>query len=720
VIELLTRLRTALADRYEIQREIGRGGMSVVLQGRDVKHNRTVALKVLRPELAVSLGAERFLREIDIAARLSHPHIVPLYDSGDVGGLLYYVMPFIDGPSLRIRLTKEGRLALEETIRVAEQVASALSHAHGHGIIHRDIKPENVLFAGGEAVVTDFGIARALSAAGGQRLTWSGMPLGTMGYMSPEQAAGADEIDERSDIYSLGSVLYEMLLGHTPGRWINRHAATAGRVSGASDEDRMRLDALPRWVEHLLVRALAEEPEQRFASAADFAEAIATRVVRRADAGPVSTAVLPFVNLSPDPDNEYFSDGIAEEITSALAKVRAMRVAARTSAFQFKGKRLDVREIGRELGVDTVLEGSVRKADRRLRITVQLVSVDDGCHLWSERFDRELEDVFAMQDEIAQSVVQALRVVVSEDERVTLVEPPTEHVEAYEFYLRGRQFFYQFRRKSLDYARQMFERAIEIDPGYALAHAGVADCCAFLHMYWGGDPRFLDAADVASRRALELAPDLAEAHASRGLALLQRGDLEAAQHEFETAIRIDPSLYEARYFYGRVCFQQGRFELARRLFEHAAELRDDYQAQFFAAQATAALKREAEAERAYEKALAAVERHLEFNHDDARAVTMGAVSLCRLGNRAQGLEWADRAVAIDADDAGVSYNVACLYALEGETDKALSSLALAVRAGFGPKEWIERDPDLDSIRADPRFIELMAGARSGDATGSNS
>ncbi len=720
MIELLQRLRTALADRYEIERELGRGGMSVVLQGRDVKHNRTIALKVLRPELAVSLGAERFLREIEIAARLSHPHIVPLYDSGDIGGLLYYVMPFIDGPSLRIRLTKEGRLPLDEAIRVAEQVASALSHAHTNGVIHRDIKPENVLFAGGEAIVTDFGIARAVSAAGGQRLTWSGMPLGTMGYMSPEQAAGAEQIDERSDIYSLGCVLYEMLLGHTPGRWINRHAAAAGRVSGASDEDRMRLDALPRWVEHLLVRALAEEPEQRFASAADFAEAVATRVVRRLDAGPVSIAVLSFVNLSPDPDNEYFSDGIAEEITSALAKVRAMRVAARTSAFQFKGKRLDVREIGRELGVDTVLEGSVRKVDRRLRITVQLVSVDDGCHLWSERFDRELEDVFAMQDEIAQSIVQALRVVVSEDERARLVEPPTEHIEAYEFYLRGRQFFYQFRRKSLDYARQMFERAIEIDPGYALAHAGVADCCAFLHMYWGGDPRFLEAADAASRRALELAPDLAEAHASRGLALLQRGDLEAAQHEFETAIRIDPSLYEARYFYGRVCFQQGRFELARRLFEHAAELRDDYQAQFFAAQATAALKREAEAERAYEKALAAVERHLEFNPDDARAVTMGAVSLCRIGQRARGLEWADRAVAIDADDAGVSYNVACLYALEGEVEKALTSLALAVGAGFGPKEWIERDPDLDALREDPRFTELMAASRSGDAAASGS
>jgi TolB-like protein/Flp pilus assembly protein TadD len=709
-MELFLRLRTALADRYEIRRELGRGGMSVVFLGHDIKHHRSVALKVLRPELGASLGAGRFLQEIDIAARLSHPHIVPLYDSGNVGGLLYYVMPYLDGPSLRTKLRREEHLSVDETFRLAEQVAGALSHAHANGVIHRDIKPENILLAGGEAVVTDFGIARAISAAGGDHLTWSGIPLGTLGYMSPEQAEASENIDERSDIYSLGCVVYECLLGRPPGRWIDRGGVKVGRVSGASVEDRMRLDAFPRWVEQVLVGALAQDPAERFPTAGDFADAIATRAVRRTSQYPISIAVLPFANLSPDPDNEFFSDGIAEEITNALAKVRAMRVAARTSAFHFKGQGRDIREIGQELGVATLLEGSVRKVGDRVRINVQLVGAEDGCHLWSERYERTLEDVFAMQDDIAQNVVHALRVVISDEERAGLVEPPTENVQAYEYYLRGRQYFHQFRRKSLDLARRMFQQAIAVDPDYALAHAGVADCCSFLHMYWGADPADLAQADAASRRALDLAENLAEAHAARGLALLQGGELDAAQESFERAIRIDPALYEARYFYGRVCFQQGRFELAVQLFEHAAELRDDYQPQFFVAQSLAALKRSAEAEVAYRRAHRLVERHLEYNPDDARAVTMGAVSLFRIGERARGLEWADRAVAIDADDAGVSYNVACLYALEGEHDKAFASLEQAARAGFGNREWLERDPDLEGLRSDPRFQTMLAAA----------
>jgi len=711
VSELLLRLRTALADRYDVRGELGRGGMAVVYQGRDLKHNRAVAIKMLRPEVGITLGAERFLREIRIVAGLSHPHIVPLYDSGEVGGLLYYVMPYLDGPSLRARLEREGRLPLEEACHLAEAIASALGYAHAQGVIHRDIKPENVLMSGDEAMVSDFGIARAISVAGGERLTWAGIPLGTMGYMSPEQAVGAEDIDARTDIYSLGCVLYEMLLGRLPGRWIDRHGAVTGRISGASPEDRHRLDGFPRWVEQVLVRALAQDRNQRLPTAAAFQEALATRSVPRAEAGPLSIAVLPFENMSADPDNEFFGDGMAEEITNALTRVRALRVAARTSAFAFKGKGRDIRDIGSGLSVDTVLEGSVRRAGRHIRITVQLVSVDDGCHLWSERYDRELEDVFAIQDEIAQNIVQALRVVISDDERRALVRAPTENVEAYEFYLRGRQFFHQFRRKNLDYARDMFQRAIAIDPSYALAHAGVADCCSFLHMYWGGDPRDLAEAEAASARALALAPDLAEAHASRGLALLQQGELDRAQEEFETAIRLDPMLYEARYFYARVCFQQGKLELAVRLFEQAAELRDDYQPQFFAAQSLAALKRDAEAESAYRKAFTLVERHLEFNPDDARAVTMGAVSLCRIGEKEKGLEWADRSIAMDSDDAGVSYNAACLYALEGEVDKAIASLQEAVTRGFGNRAWLEHDPDLDSLRDDPRFQDLLAEAR---------
>jgi len=711
--ELQARLQAALADRYEIDRELGRGGMAVVFLGKDLKHDRSVAIKVLRPELTATLGAERFLREIQIAAKLNHPHIVPLFDSGDAEGLLYYVMPFIDGESLRVTVVRAGSLPLDEALGIARAVASALTYAHENGVIHRDIKPENVLLSGGEAVVTDFGIARAISAAGGMALTMEGLVVGTLGYMSPEQASGSSDIDSRTDVYSLGCVLYEMLVGRAPGRWIDIQSANTGRVPKAPKEDRVQLDQLPRGVERILVRALAKEPSDRFSTAEEFVEALVAKDAKLAGSPHKTIAVLPFSNLSADPDNEYFSDGITEEITNALTKIRSMRVASRTSAFVHKGSDLDVREIGLTLGVDHVLEGSVRREGDRIRLTAQLVTVEDGCHLWSDRYDRELQDVFAIQDELSQSIVQALRVALSEEEREAMSRVPTEDVQAYDYYLRGRQFFHQFRRKALSFARQMFEKAIEIDPEYALAYTGIADCSSFLYMNWGSHPSDLEDAAEACHRALELNPELAEAHSTHGLVLTQRGKHDEAQAAFDTAIRLDPKLFEARYFYARACFQQGKMEMAARLFEQAADVREDYQARFFAAQSYAALGREPEAEASYRRALYVVNDHLELNPDDARAVTMGAVSHCRVGDRGAGLEWAERAVMVDPEDAGIAYNVACLYALEGETGKAFDCLERAIGRGFGNRDWLERDPDLESIRNDPRFIELIDGMRTG-------
>ena len=275
--ELQARLQAALTGRYTIDRELGRGGMAVVFLGNDLKHNRTVAIKVLRPELAATLGAERFLREIQIAAKLSHPHIVPLFDSGEADNLLYYVMPFVEGKSLRVRLATEGTLPLDESLAIARAVALALSHAHERGVIHRDIKPENILLSGQEPVVTDFGIARAVSAAGGKALTMEGLVVGTLGYMSPEQAAGSSDLDARSDIYGLGCVLYEMLVGRAPGRWIEVQSGSTGRIPKAPKEDRLELDRLPRGVERVLVKALAKQPDRRFPSAQEFADALTNR-----------------------------------------------------------------------------------------------------------------------------------------------------------------------------------------------------------------------------------------------------------------------------------------------------------------------------------------------------------------------------------------------------------------------------------------------------------
>jgi serine/threonine protein kinase/tetratricopeptide (TPR) repeat protein len=709
------RLQGSLAERYSIDQEIGRGGMATVFLAQDLRHHRPVALKVLHPELALSLGSERFLREIQIAARLQHPHIVALYDSGQAGELLYYVMPFIEGESLRQRLEREGRLPLEEAVRIARGVAAALDYAHRQKIVHRDIKPENVMLSEGEPMVTDFGIAKAVTAAVAGSLTQTGTAIGTPTYMSPEQAAGEPELDARSDIYSLGAMLYEMIGGAAPFVGPTVQAIITKLFTDPVLSLREHRPETPDWLDSAVIKALDKKPAGRYATAAQFAQALTwptgtstpPELKTGIAASGKSIAVLPFVNMSNDPENEYFSDGVAEDIINALTKIQALRVASRTSTFAFKGKHEDIGEIGRKLKVVTVLEGSVRKAGSRLRVTAQLVSVADGSNLWSERYDRQLEDVFEIQDEIAENIVRALRVVLSEGEKRAIEKAPTENVEAYEYYLRGRQFFHQWSRTGIQYARRMFERAIDIDPNYAIAYAGIADCCAFLYMYWDGSRANLEGAETASRKALELAPEMAESHASRGFALTLNKNYGDAVREFETAVRLNPNLYEAHYLYARAHLQEGKLDEAVRQFAEAARLRpEDYQTLLLMAAPLNGLIRTEEAKATLQKGLHVAEKHLELNPDDARALYLGASALIQLGQREKGLEWAARARAANESDSLVLYNVACAYALANLKDQAIDCLEKAVQNGFGHRQWIEHDSDLDSLRSDPRFEAL--------------
>ncbi|HSD32946.1 MAG TPA: protein kinase [Gemmatimonadales bacterium] len=717
--DLLDRLRASLADRYSFDREIGRGGMATVYRAEDVKHHRPVAIKVLHPYLAMNLGSERFLREIQIAAQLQHPHIVPLYDSGQAGDLLYYVMPYVEGESLRQRLQRDPRLTLDEVLHLARSIAAALDYAHRHGVVHRDIKPENVMLHEGEAMVTDFGIAKAVSAAASDNLTQTGAAVGTPAYMSPEQASGAVELDGRSDVYSLGCVIYEMVTGRTP--FIGATAQSIIAQTFTDPPPPLRsvrpADGTPEWAEQAVMKALAKDPAARFTTAAQFSQALkaagtstppGATVTTGTVAATKSIAVLPFVNMSADPENEYFTDGIAEEIINALTKVQALRVASRTSSFAFKGKNQDIRKVGEQLNVGTVLEGSVRKAGSKLRVTAQLVNVADGYHLWSERYDRELQDVFAIQDEIAENIVKALRVVLSDKEKRAIEKAPTDNVQAYDYYLRGRQFFHQFRRTGIQFARRMFERAMEVDPGYARAYAGAADCCSFLYMYWDASKANLESADSYSRKALELDPEMAEAHAARGLAVSLSKRYEEAEREFATALRLNPQLYEAHYFFGRTSFQQGKYEEAIRHFAEASRIRpEDYQTAMLISMPYAAMGRTAEMEAALRQGQQVVERHLELNPDDARALYLGGIALAQLGEQARALEWADRALALDSEDSGVLYNVACVQALCGKRDHALDLLEKAIQNGFGHREWLENDSDLETLRSDPRFQAML-------------
>jgi serine/threonine protein kinase/Flp pilus assembly protein TadD len=714
-------LETALAGRYAVEREIGQGGMATVYLAQDLKHHRPVAVKLLHPHIAVHLGTDRFLREIQIAARLSHPHILTLIDSGEADGLLYYIMPFVQGESLRDRMIR-SKLPLDEALQIARHVASALGYAHNQGVVHRDIKPENVMLYEGEAMVTDFGIAKAVSAAGSENLTQTGSTVGTPAYMSPEQASGEADLDGRSDLYSLGCMVYEMLAGVPPFTGSNAQSIIMKRFSEKPAPIRTVSPDVPETVERALARAMERQPEDRYATTLQFAQALMVPGISTTPSGPrpvtaslpavpkvaKSVAVLPFADMSPEKDQDYFTEGMAEEIMSALTKIQALRVASRSSAFAFKGKNLDIREVGEKLGVSTVLEGSVRKAGNRLRITAQLVNVADGYHLWSDRYDRELADVFAVQDEIAGSIVKALRVVLSDNEKRAIEHARPENIQAYDYYLRGRQFVHQYRQKSLQFARRMFRRSIEVDPTFGRAYAGLADCSSMLYNWWDSSEALLKEADAASQHALEVAPELAEAHASRGFALTVSKRFEEAEREFQTAVRLDPTLFEAYYFHARTCFVQGKLEAAALLFEKAAEVRpEDFQALGLFSQVLAGLGRSAEAEEARRRTVERVEKHIELNPDDARALYFGASSIGMLGQRDKAIEWLERALAVDPEDSGVLYNVGCAYAVLADPDKALDCLERAVFHGYGHKDWIKHDSDLDSLRELPRFQKMI-------------
>ncbi|HEX6575823.1 MAG TPA: protein kinase, partial [Gemmatimonadaceae bacterium] len=703
---------------YTIDRELGRGGMSTVYLAQDEKHERLVALKVLHPDLAATLGPDRFLREIKVAARLNHPHILPLHDSGEAGGFLYYVMPYVEGESLRERLDREQRLSVDEAVHHGRAIASALDYAHRQGVVHRDIKPENVMMYEGEAMVMDFGIAKAVSAAGSETLTQTGMMVGTPAYVSPEQAAGESNLDGKSDQYSLACVVYEMLTGERPFSGASPQAIMSKRFSETPTPVRAIVSTIPESVEKAITRAMSVETTGRYSTAAQFGQALVSGNVatptntaslpQAAVSSAKSVAVLPFANQSADPDNEYLTDGIADDIISALTKIQSLRVTSRTSSFAFKGKIEDIGEIGRKLKVSTVLEGSVRKLGNRIRVTAQLVNVADGSNLWSERYDREIEDIFAIQDDISQAIVIALRVILTEGEKRQIEQSRPVNVEAYDFYLRGRQYFYQIRRKALETARQMFNKAIEIDPEYARAHCGVADACSQLYTYFDAREFNLRQADNSSRRALELAPELAEAHVARGLAVSLSKKFDEAEKEFETAIKLDPKSYEAAYWYGRSLMSAGRFEEAVRMYDRAQSLRpDEYLPPTMQTLALGALGKLNEREAAAKRAVKLIEARLQLDPDDVRAANLGAAVYAGIGNRDRALELASRSLAIDPDDPMLLYNVACSYLkFDDMHEEAMSVLERAIDKGFGHKEWIDHDPDLDSLRDHPRFKAL--------------
>jgi len=700
--------------RYVIDEVLGLGAFSAVYLASDRDLDRKVVLKFLAGDLSHNQDwRQRFREEAQTVAQLNHPHIVTIYGVDEHRGLPFIIMEYVEGGTLDAYI-KNRRLPVEEALELAIQISDGLAEAHNRGIVHRDLKPSNIMVTSrGRAKIVDFGLAAILTR---DKPAQVGLIVGTVPYMSPEQIQGRPT-DARSDLFSLGVVLYRIFTGKMPFSGTE----TRDIFKAILEKEPLPMSEyssnIPLELERIVSRLLNKNSNLRYQNAEDLRvdlrytlEAIMSgRVQYRGRQKDFlwSIAVLPFANLSGERQQEYFCDGMSEEIINALARIKGLRVAARTSTLSFKNSSDDAREIGRKLHVDTLLEGSVRQASDRLRIFVQLVDVATGYHLWSERYDRDFQDVFAIQDEISQNIVRSLQLILSENEIQSLSRTSTTDTQAYDYYLRGRQFYHQGRRQSFQFARQMFTRATDIDPQYALAYAGIAQCSAMLfHFYGEAKDIHLEEADRTSLRALELDPELPQAHAARGLTMWLMDRFDEARVEFETAMRLDPEQDETPYLYGRACFQKGELELAARLFERACRGRENHEACYFAAQTHTALGHNEAALAAYRLALRAVEKRVQLHPDDARAYTMGAVSFCRLGDRRSGLEWAERAIAIDPNDAGIQYNVACLFALEGEKTRAIQSLEAAVQAGFAHRDWVEKDPDLDSLRDDPRFQSL--------------
>jgi eukaryotic-like serine/threonine-protein kinase len=775
-------LRAALAGRYEIEREIGQGAFATVYLAKDSRLDRKVALKVLNADPSSDIGELRFINEIRTLAGLQHPNILPLHDSGHVEALLYYLMPYVSGETLRVRMGRERHLPIDVAVRISCEAADALSYAHGQGIIHRDIKPENILLSGGHAIVADFGIARAIVRAGVQQLTRTGMGgPGTPAYMSPEQLMGDHELDGRSDIYSLGCVLYEMLTGKPPfaGKegFVKRFTEAAPRPSGIRKE-------VPLWLDEVVAKTLARDPNERFGRADDLVRALSDRTSmnsppparakavntkpgrkspgrrksdtqasvepiaysltptaanRLREAEQPSIGVLPFANMSDNPDNEYFSDGITEEILNALSRIPALKVAARTSTFALKGKSLGITEIGQLLNVKTVLEGSVRRMGQRVRISAQLINAQDGYHIWSERYDREIEDVFEIQDEIARTIVNRLKVKLTAAQDQALGTRHTENVEAYELYLRGRHCWYRWNmRGMLEKAIRHYEHALAKDPDYALAYHGLADVYS-LPGLWGFQPTstVLPKALAAAMRAVELAPELAESRTSLGFVQLLNLDWEAAEASLLHAIDLNPRYALAHSFHAWLLSILDR----QREAAEAAHLGQELDPLNPATNGIGALV--SYYGRQYDQAIAESQRALERDRTSFLALMAMTLSYAEKGMNQEALDHAERGVALTPDLNLLRALLAVVHAMAGDrpaAEKVLADLLeRSQREYVGPTmiswiyanmdqpdpafDWLGkatsardctlgfgiRAPLYDRISGDPRFQELLTG-----------